>query len=120
TTLVRHGAEVARVEALFDRLPEPLIATREVGATGRSTARLDDQAVTAARLAETVGPLVEIHGQHEQSRLLDERWQRELLDAFGGHGSPRSEVARAVERWRENRAELAGLAIDPGEAERRV
>ena len=26
TTLVRHGAETARVEALFDRLPEPLIA----------------------------------------------------------------------------------------------
>ena len=76
TTLVRHGADTARVEALFDRLPEPLIATREVAASGRSTARLDDQAVTAARLAETVGPLVEIHGQHEQSRLLDERWQR--------------------------------------------
>ena len=28
TSLVRHGAEVARAEALFDRLPEPLIATR--------------------------------------------------------------------------------------------
>ena len=26
TSLVRHGAEVARVEALFDRVPEPLIA----------------------------------------------------------------------------------------------
>ena len=71
------------MEALFDRLPEPLIAVREVAAGGRSTARLDDEAVTAARLAEIVGPLVEIHGQHEQSRLLDERWQRELLDAFG-------------------------------------
>jgi len=38
TTLVRHGAEVARVEALFDRLPEPLICVREVSAGGRSTA----------------------------------------------------------------------------------
>ena len=55
TTLVRHGAEMARVEALFDRLPEPLIAVREVAANGRSTARLDDAAVTAARLAEEVG-----------------------------------------------------------------
>jgi DNA repair protein RecN (Recombination protein N) len=120
TTLVRHGAEAARVEALFDRLPEPLIATREVGAGGRSTARLDDQAVTAARLAETVGPLVEIHGQHEQSRLLDERWQRELLDAFGGHEALRAGMARAVERWRDNRNELAGLAVEPREVERRL
>jgi DNA repair protein RecN (Recombination protein N) len=120
TTLVRHGADAARVEALFDRLPEPLIAAREVGAGGRSTARLDDQAVTAARLAETVGPLVEIHGQHEQSRLLDERWQRELLDAFGGHAELRVEMARAVERWSENRAALSDVALEPREVERRL
>jgi DNA repair protein RecN (Recombination protein N) len=120
TTLVRHGAEAARVEALFDRPAEPLIASREVGASGRSTARLDDQAVTAARLAEAVGPLVEIHGQHEQSRLLDERWQRGLLDAFGGHAELRAEMARAVERWRENRTALAALVLEPREVERRL
>ena len=120
TTLLRHGAEIARVEALFDRVPEPLIASREISSSGRSTARLDDQAVTAARLAETVGPLVEIHGQHEQSRLLDERWQRELLDAFGGHEASRAEMARAVERWRENRSEIAALAVEPREVERRL
>jgi DNA repair protein RecN (Recombination protein N) len=120
TTLVRHGADAARVEALFDRVPEPLIAAREVGANGRSTARLDDQAVTAARLAETVGPLVEIHGQHEQGRLLDERWQRELLDAFGDHAELRAEVARAVERWSENRSLLAESGMDPREVQRRL
>src|SRR5215210_5189941 len=120
TTLVRHGAEGARVEALFDRVPEPLIASREVSAGGRSTARLDDAAVTAARLAEVAGPLVEIHGQHEQSRLLDERWQRELLDAFGGHVELRQAVARAVERWRENRAALRDVALEPREVDRRL
>ncbi|HEX4897935.1 MAG TPA: AAA family ATPase, partial [Candidatus Limnocylindrales bacterium] len=120
TSLVRHGAETARVEALFDRVPEPLIAVREVSASGRSTARLDDATVTAARLAETTGPLVEIHGQHEQSRLLDERWQRDLLDAFGGHGAARRRMAGAVGRWRDNRAELETLAIDPREIARRL
>src|SRR5262245_43670493 len=120
TTLVRHGADVARVEALFDRTPEPLIAIREVGTNGRSTARVDDETVTASRLAETVGPLVEIHGQHEQGRLLDERWQRELLDSFGGHGELRADVARAVERWAENREALSAAAIDPREVDRRV
>jgi DNA repair protein RecN (Recombination protein N) len=120
TTLVRHGAEAARVEALFDRLPEPLIATREVTASGRSTARLDDDTVTAGRLADNVGDLVEIHGQHEQQRLLDERWQRDLLDAFGGHADARSAIADAVERWRSNRSALAELAIDPRELVRRL
>jgi DNA repair protein RecN (Recombination protein N) len=120
TTLVRHGAETARVTALFDRLPEPLIASREVSAAGRSTARLDDEAVTAARLSETAGPLVEIHGQHDQQRLLDERWQRDLLDAFGGHEAFRTTMAAAVERWRENRALLAALELDPRELTRRL
>jgi DNA repair protein RecN (Recombination protein N) len=115
SSLVRHGADTARVEALFDRIPEPIIAVREVAATGRSTARLDDETVTAARLADEVGPLVEIHGQHEQQRLLDERWQRDLLDAFGGHGQLRDEMAAAADRWRANRAALAELAIEPRE-----
>jgi DNA repair protein RecN (Recombination protein N) len=120
TTLVRHAADMARVEALFDRLPEPLIAVREVAANGRSTARLDDATVTAARLAEEVGPLVEIHGQHDQGRLLDERWQRDLLDGFGGHEELRTSMASAVERWRENRAVLDAAAIDPREVARRI
>ena len=120
TTLVRHGAETARVEALFDRLPEPLICVREVSATGRSTARIDDETVTASRLADLAGSLVEIHGQHDQQRLLDERWQRDLLDAFGRHGEARTAMADAVERWRSNRAALAELAIEPRELARRM
>jgi DNA repair protein RecN (Recombination protein N) len=120
TTLVRHGADTARVEALFDRLPEPLIAVREIAANGRSTARLDDATVTAARLADEVGSLVEIHGQHDQGRLLDERWQRDLLDGFGGHDVLRSAVAGAVERWRENRTALDQAALDPRDVARRI
>jgi DNA repair protein RecN (Recombination protein N) len=120
TSLVRHGREAARVEALFDRLPEPLIAAREVSVSGRSTARLDDSAVTAARLADEVGALVEIHGQHDQGRLLDERWQRDLLDAFGGHDELRESMAAAVGAWRDNRSALDAAAMDPREVSRRL
>ena len=120
TSLVRHGSEAARVEALFDRLPEPLICGREVSAAGRSTARIDDAAVTAARLAQVAGRLVEIHGQHDQQRLLDERWQRELLDAYGGLAAEREAVAEAVAAWRTNQTALAELALDPRELARRL
>jgi DNA repair protein RecN (Recombination protein N) len=120
TSLVRHGSDSARVEALFDRLPEPLICVREVSAAGRSTARIDDESVTAARLAELAGRLVEIHGQHDQQRLLDERWQRVLLDAFGRLERERGAMADAVEAWRANQAVLAELALDPRELARRL
>ncbi|MFL5643721.1 MAG: DNA repair protein RecN [Chloroflexota bacterium] len=120
TGVIRHGADSARVEALFDRMPEPLIVVREVATGGRSSARIDDLATTASRLAEEVGPLIEIHGQNDQQRLLDERWQRDLLDAFGRHGAARITMAEAVQRWRANRAALAELAIEPRELARRV
>ena len=109
TTLVRHGADTARVEALFDHMPEPLIAVREVAASGRSTARLDDSTVTAARLADEVGALVEIHGQHEQGRLLDEtlatRPARRLR-------RPRDDAPRGRDRG-------GALAREPGRTRRR-
>jgi DNA repair protein RecN (Recombination protein N) len=120
TSLVRHGSDTARVEALFDRLPEPLICVREVSGAGRSTARLDDEAVTAARLSDVAGRLVEMHGQHDQQRLLDERWQRELLDAFGNLEPERAAMASAAEAWRANQAALAELALDPRELARRL
>ncbi|HEY5519646.1 MAG TPA: AAA family ATPase, partial [Candidatus Limnocylindrales bacterium] len=122
TGLVRHGAAGARVEALFDNdaAREPLICVRELSAEGRSLARVDDETVTAARLAQVVGPLIEIHGQHEQQRLLSSAWQRDVLDAFGGHASLRQTVADAVREMRANEAALREMAIEPAELERRL
>jgi DNA repair protein RecN (Recombination protein N) len=120
--LIRHGAPGLRVEALFERdgAAEPLICVREVSAQGRSVARLDDETVTAGRLAAEVASLVEIHGQHEQQRLLSAAWQRDILDEFGGHAGLRAEVTAAVRRWRENEAALRELALPAAELERRI
>lgn len=118
--LVRQGAAAARVEVLFDRAPEPLICAREISAAGRTVARIDDETVTVARLAATVEPLIEIHGQHGQQRLLSPAWQRELLDAFGGHEGLRASVAAAVAAVRANESALRELTIAPQELARRL
>ena len=122
SALVRHGASAARVEALFERAnePEPLICVREVSAEGRSIARVDDESVTATRLSAVVEPLVEIHGQHEQQRLLSAPWQRDVLDAYGGHAELGTQVADAVRDLRSNEAALRELVIDPTELGRRL
>ena len=122
STLVRHGAAGARVEALFERdaEPEPLICVRELSAEGRSVARIDDDTVTAGRLAAVVGPLIEIHGQHDQQRLLQQAWQRDVLDAFGGHGALRRRVSDLVGDLRSNDAALRELVVDPTELARRL
>ncbi|HUR16609.1 MAG TPA: hypothetical protein VMZ33_04945, partial [Candidatus Limnocylindrales bacterium] len=91
-----------------------------VSAEGRSVARIDDEAATVGRLAAVVEPLIEIHGQHDQQRLLQGTWQRDVLDAFGGHADLRTTVMEAVRAMRSNEAALRELVVDPAELERRL
>src|SRR4029453_4818405 len=72
--------------------------------------------------ADVAGSPVEVHGQHDQQRLLDERWQRDLLDAFGGHTALRDAMAGAGARGRaappraaRAAAQLAAARLRPGE-----
>ncbi len=120
SNLVRHGAPGARVEAIIETDEATLICVRELSAEGRSLARIDDETVTAGHLASVVGPMVEIHGQHEQQRLLSAAWQRDVLDEFGGHAVLREQVAGDVRALHANEAALRELEIDPGELERRL
>ena len=94
---------------------------RELSAEGRSVARLDDETVTAARLAAVVEPLIEIHGQHEQQRLLSAAWQRDVLDAFGGHAGPAARpLPQPSRRCAPTRRRCASWRSNPSELERRL
>ena len=75
---VRHGADRASVEAVFDSVA----LQREVGK--RSIARVDGRAATPSQLRELGANLVAIHGQHAHHALLDSDTQTELLDAYAG------------------------------------
>jgi DNA repair protein RecN (Recombination protein N) len=135
TDQVRAGTDAARVEAVFDApLPldeDPLaevidagegmvIVRREIGADGRSLVRVNDRAVTVGGLATLGARLGEIHGQHDQQRLLEPARQLALLDGFGGHGALLATVADAFHAWRSTVAAAAELLTDAHELARRV
>ncbi|MEP7081368.1 MAG: DNA repair protein RecN [Chloroflexota bacterium] len=131
---VRSGTDAARVEAIFDA-PTPLaedplaevladgdgvaIVRREVGADGRSLARVNDRAVTVGSLAGLGVRLGEIHGQHEQQRLLEPARQLALLDAYGDLAGQAGDVAERQRAWRSTVAASAELLTDEHELERR-
>ena len=132
---VRAGTGAARVEAIFDApgLPDDdsmadlvaagegsVIVRREVGADGRSLARVNDRAVTVGGLAGLGARLAEIHGQHDQQRLLEPGRQLDLLDGFGRHGELVAAVEEAHRAWRATVAAAAELLADPHELARRV
>jgi len=94
--LVRTGAELASVEAIFQEGSEEILVRRELTAQGRSRAFINGSLATAGALRDRLGPLIELHGQHEHQPLLDPTTHLETLDAYGGH---EAEVAAVGERF---------------------
>ncbi|HEV8054455.1 MAG TPA: DNA repair protein RecN [Candidatus Limnocylindrales bacterium] len=135
TDQVRAGTDAARVEAVFDApsLPDDdpmrevaeagegsIIVRREVGADGRSMARVNDRAVTVGGLAGIGAMLGEIHGQHDQQRLLEPARQLALLDGFGGLATLVTAAGAAFRAWRSTVAAATELLTDAHELARRV
>lgn len=135
---VRHGADRARVEAVFslegadDRLCATLeaagveteegvlILSRELGTNGRGSARVNGRTVTLSTLKAVGDSLVDIHGQHEHQSLLAVEQHAEILDAWGGTEvlALKAAVAGAHERATAARRELAELERDARERAR--
>ncbi|NMN99261.1 DNA repair protein RecN [Antrihabitans stalactiti] len=59
-----------------------VIAVRTVGSDGRSRAHLGGRSVPAGVLGEFTDPLLTVHGQNDQLRLLRPDQQRNALDQF--------------------------------------
>lgn len=94
-TLVRAGADAARVQARFDAVPAEaavpwagpdgeLVLARTIAADGRSTARIGAELAPVSALAAVAGSLVEIHGQHEGIGLLSPAAQLAFVDRSAG------------------------------------
>ncbi|MDQ6527450.1 DNA repair protein RecN [Nocardioides sp. LHD-245] len=98
--VVRAGAKQARVEGLVTATALPglltaveeaggeaeddgIVLARNVSAEGRSRAFAGGAAVPVATLAGLAEPLVAVHGQSDQHRLLKAQTQRHALDRFG-------------------------------------
>jgi len=91
--LVRHGAEKATIEGVFDSM----VLLRELGR--RNVARIDGRAANPSQLRELGRGLVALHGQHEHHALLDTDTQTELLDGYAGAGDLGAAVAGAYRAW---------------------
>ncbi len=97
---------------------EAAILSREVLASGKSTARINGRLATSAQLRAVGDAIVEQIGQHEQQRLLSNAYQLDVLDAFAGDAAlaVREALATVHDRVRALEAELAERTSDAGRA----
>lgn len=121
---VRTGAKRARVEGMVDATALPdfrsaveeaggeaeddrVLLARNIAAEGRSRAQAGGASVPVATLARLAEPLVAVHGQSDQHRLLRPTAQRDALDRFAG-----DELAKRLTRWHEARRELQAVETE--------
>ncbi len=106
---VRTGSRAARVEGLL-RMPEAdaawavglatrvddlggdveegaLLVARQISAEGRSRAFVGGSACPVGTLSGLIDPLVAVHGQSDQHRLLHPVAQRDAVDRFAGEAA---------------------------------
>lgn len=118
--MIRQGCDYAYVELVFsvtDEKKRRELAAREVcpDADGnliiskkimpsRSISRINDETVTAAKLREITGILIDIHGQHEHQSLLYHAKHLEILDEYG-----KSRIAKLKEQTAEAYQEYAAV-----------
>jgi len=89
TGSVRAGSTEALVEGRFTSAGVDVVVRRRVGVDGRSRCAINGEMATVGSLAETVGPLVDLHGQHEHQALLAasshvgylDRWAAEAVES---------------------------------------
>lgn len=100
TKAIADGSSKSVVEAVFARVDESLrayfeindldwnreevIIRREISATGRSRAFVNDRPVTLALLSDITSSLIDIHSQHANARINDAALQLDIIDSVSG------------------------------------
>lgn len=88
--MIRTGEEVSFIEAnlYLPHHPEAIegniIITREVHGNGRNACKINGRLVTVNELKHFMKEIIDIHGQNDSQRLLQETEHIHFLDAYAG------------------------------------
>ena len=120
--IIKYGESMALVEACFFCGDETKILTREFFQNGRNVCKIDGRMVTLAELKEVGENLIDIHGQHDNQSLLNEKTHLNLLDSFAEREITeiKEKYKREFEEYKEIREKIKNSYGDPIERARRI
>ena len=126
TKAIRTGASKCVIEAHFlleDNLLQPFfeenelefetecILRREVYASGKSRAFINDTPVQLSQMKELGEQLIDIHSQHQNLLLGKEDFQLGVLDIVAGNGALLNTYRQEFRRWKQRKQELQDLLV---------
>ncbi len=136
TGYIRNGANKTTIEAIFEISKndsikkelreifkfyniawdeEIITIKREIYFDGKPRAMINNTPVSLAILKEIGSKLVEIHGQHENQRLLDPAFHLDFVDRFGGLEKLKEKVSKLYHEWIENKKKIKSVSLKENE-----
>lgn len=86
-----------------------LTVRREIAASGKSRAFINDTPVNLSQLQELSRLLVDLHQQFDTWELTTRDFQREVLDALAGHGAVIEDYQVLYSNWKQRQKESQAL-----------
>ncbi|MGM9950652.1 MAG: DNA repair protein RecN [Lysinibacillus sp.] len=137
---IRHGARKAELGGLFQvanddhpiytKLEEAgleaeegtIILRRDLNDNGKSVCRINGKLVPLSVLRDIGGSLIDIHGQHENQELMDEKQHINLLDYFAHDELKdiKEEYGRLYQAYRDLKREVQALNLDEQRTAQRI
>lgn len=134
--LIRTGAAKAFVSAEFSGVAADLpglaenglvpdedgnlLLQREISSDGKNACRVNGRPITVAQLRQLGGELLNIHGQHDGTQLLDEERHGAYLDRFGRTEKAFAAYQEAYGVLTDLRDQIRSLQMDEAEKARRM
>lgn len=125
---IRQGADKCTIEGCFritgygldlffrdnnlDYDPEETIMRRELSASGKSRAFINDTPVTLTQLRDLGCRLIDIHSQHQNLALGTQSFQLDVVDTIASNGAARTAYEQSFDRWSELKTRLARLKAE--------
>lgn len=96
---------------------DEIIFSREITASGRSTARINGEIVKLSELAEAASHMADIHGQYDNQFFLNPARHIEIIDscASGSINPLKKQLGEAFSDYQQKRRELVKFRKDRGE-----
>lgn len=135
--MIRHGADYALVELVFEQLDDKVrqalesmdlpveedvvIIQRKITPT-KSILKINGETVTARQVKALAEFLIDIHGQHEHQSLLKNSKHMEILDAYAGEELEREleQLQAAFKEYRRFKDQLENENLDEAQRKREL
>ena len=125
---IRQGADKCTIEGTFaiagygleqffsdnglDYDPNETIMRRELTASGKSRAFINDTPVTLTQLRDLGCHLIDIHSQHQNLALGTQPFQLDVVDTIAANSKVKTEYVQSFAKWSELKTRLARLKAE--------